>query len=304
MRTVLFAGTSHPALAHDLARELDLPLGDCLIEKFPDGEYDVDIREDVRHAEVFILQSLQAPVGERILELALISDACHRAGAISVTAVIPYLGYARQDRRETGREPLGARVVADLLSAGHIDRLVCLDLHSRAVEGCFPHPVEHASALTGIVEHVRAGLPSNSVVVSPDLGAIKRAELFARPLGLPVAVVHKQRLSGSEVQVHGVVGEVRGKHAVLCDDMISTGGTIVAAVNALLEAGVQPEVTVVATHGLFAGPALERFAGLKLSRVVVSDSVPPPPNPPFRLERVRCAPRLATVIRRLTGRED
>ncbi len=303
MRTVLFAGSSHPALARDIARELDLPLGACHVERFADGELDVELKEEVRHAEVFIIQGLHAPVGEHVLEQALLSDACHRAGARSVTAVVPYLGYARQDRREQNNVPLGARVVAELLAAGHIDRLVCMDLHSRAVEGCFAVPVEHASALPSLVDHVRARVPPNSVVVSPDLGAIKRAEMFARPLELPVAVVHKQRLSGSEVQVNGVVGDVKGKHCIVCDDMISTGGTIVAAVNALLAAGAQPEFTVVAAHGLFAGPAMERLAKLPLARVVVSDSVPPPAHPTFQLERVRCAPRLASVIRRLMGTE-
>jgi ribose-phosphate pyrophosphokinase len=303
MRIVLLAGTSHPALARDVAQELGLPLGACHLERFPDGEFDVAIRENVRNAEVFILQGLHAPVGENILEQALISDACHRSGAHSVTAVVPYLGYARQDRSESGHEPLGARVVAELLSAGHLDRLVCMDLHSRAVEGCFAHPVEHASVLPSLVDHLRGFIQKNSVVVSPDMGAIKRAELFARPLHLPVAVVHKHRLSGAEVQVQAVVGDVRGKHAILCDDMISTGGTIVAAAHALLAAGALPSITVVAAHGLFVGPALERFAKLPLDRVVVSDSVPLSMHPSFPLERVRCAPRLAAVIRRLTEGE-
>lgn len=302
MRTVLLTGSSHPALARDLARELDLNLGVCHIEKFPDGELDLEVKEDVRNAHVFILQSLQAPVGEHLLELALLSDACHRGGAPHVTAVIPYLGYARQDRRESDREPLGARVVAQMLGAGHIDHVVCLDLHSRAIEGCFSVPVDHASAIVSLVDHVRSKLPENAVVVSPDLGAIKRAELFARPLGLPVAVVHKHRLSGESVEARGIVGEVKGKHAILCDDMIATGGTTEAAVNAILAAGAQPPVTVVAAHGLFAGQAVERLKKLPLSRIVVSDSVPPMPLP-FPVERVRCAPRLAAIIKHLTGRE-
>lgn len=300
MRTVLLAGSSHRELAQDVASELGLRLGDCEVEHFPDGEVEVTLREGVRHAEVFVLQGLHAPVGEHILELALIADACRRSGACSVTAVVPYLGYARQDRRETGLEPLGARVVADLLAGGrNIDRIVCLDLHSRAVEGCFANPVEHASVLPALLEALRPRIPEGAVVVSPDMGAIKRAELFARPLHLSVAVVHKHRLSGSAVQAHAVVGDVRGRHAIVCDDMISTGGTIEAAVRALLAAGALPELTVVAAHGLFCGPAVERLAALPLSRVVVSDSVPVAVKAPFLLERVRCAPRLAAVIRRL-----
>ena len=223
MRTVLLAGSSHPSLSKSLAQELGVGLGNCSIVKFPDGECDVQVAENVRGADVFLVQSLHAPVGEYLLELALMTDACHRAGAARVTAVVPYLGYARHDRRETGQEPLGARVMAELLSASRVERLICLDLHSAAVEGCFPQPVEHVSAVPVLVEALRAKLPKNSVVISPDLGAVKRAELFARPLGLNVAVVHKQRLSGSEVQAQGVVGEVAGCHAIVVDDMISTG---------------------------------------------------------------------------------
>lgn len=301
MPFTLLSGTTHPALARDLASELAVPLGAATIERFPDGELDVDVTAEVRHRDVFIVQSLHAPVGEGLLELALLSDSCQRQGAASVTAVVPYLGYARQDRREAGSEPLGARVIAELIAAAHIDRVVCLDLHSKAVEGCFPRPVEHAAAVPALIEHVRARLTLPAVVVSPDLGAVKRAEAFARPLGLPVAVVHKQRLSGAEVQAHGIVGEVRGLHVVVVDDMISTGGTLVAAVEAVLAAGALPPVTVVASHGLFVGPAQARLAKVPLARVVVSDSVPPLGSPTFPLERVRSAPALAQVIRRLTS---
>lgn len=299
---MLLAGTSHPALAAELATALGVALSRCTIERFPDGECDVDLHDSVRGAEVFVLQSLHAPVGEHLLELSLIADACYRSGASSVTAVVPYLGYARQDRRDAGREPLGARVIADLLGASHLERLICLDLHSRAVEGCFPLPVEHASAIPALTEHLKTVLPTNAVVVSPDLGAVKRAEAFARPLGLPVAVVHKQRLSGAEVKAQGVVGEVRGKHPVLVDDMISTGGTLVAAAQAVLDEGAEGPVTVVASHGLFVGPANERLSKVPLARVVVSDSVPRPPGLTFPLERVSCAPVLAAVIQRLLTR--
>ncbi len=300
MKTVLLAGSSHPVLAAALSRELGLPLGACTHERFPDGESAVEVTEDVRHAEVFVVQSLHAPVGEHLLELALLADACRRGGASSVSAVVPYLGYARQDRRESGKEPLGARVMAELLAAGRVERLVCVDLHSRAVEGCFLQPVEHASVIPALVEHLRARVPQPAVVVSPDLGAVKRAELFARPLGLPVAVVHKTRLSGAEVQARGVVGEVKGRHAVVVDDMISTGGTLEAAARAVLDAGAQPPVTVVASHGLFVGPAGERLKALPLARVVVADTVPGAPSYPFPLERVSCAPVLAQVVKRLT----
>lgn len=299
MRTVLLAGSSHPALAKEISAELHLPLGRCAIERFPDGELDIHVQENVRGAEVFVVQSLNAPAGENLLELALMSDACQRLGAVSVTAVIPYLGYARHDRRVSGLEPLGARVVAEMIAAGRVDRVICLDLHSRAVEGCFPKPVEHADAVPFLIEHLKATLTLPAVVISPDLGAVKRAESFARPLGLPVAVVHKQRLSGAEVKAMGVVGDVAGRYAIVIDDMISTGGTLVAAVQTVLEHGAKSPVTVVASHGLFCGPAQERLAALPLARVVVTDSVPFVGKARFPLEIVRSAPALAEVIRRL-----
>jgi ribose-phosphate pyrophosphokinase len=296
MRSVLLAGSSHPALAADLSAELKLPLGACAVRHFPDGELDVEVSEDVRGAHVVIVQGLHPPSGERLLELALLTDCVRRGGASTVTAVVPYLGYARQDRRESGREPLGARVVAELIAAAHLDRVVCLDLHSKAVEGCFSRPVEHAAAVPALIEHVRKSLGSPAVVVSPDLGAVKRAEAFARPLGLPVAVVHKERLSGSDVKAERIVGEVKGLHVVVVDDMISTGGTLAAAVQTVVAHGAKTPVTVVASHGLFVGPANDRLSALPLARVVVTDSVPPPVAPRFPLERVRSAPALAAAL--------
>jgi ribose-phosphate pyrophosphokinase len=297
---VILAGSAHPALAANLARELGQPLGACVVTRFPDGELEIEVKADVRGREVFILQPTRPPVGEHLLELTLLADASRRSGATSVTAVVPYLGYARHDRRETGREPLGARVVAELLAAGSVDRLICLDLHSRAVEGCFRQPVQHASAVEALVQRL-FDVPRPAVVVSPDLGAVKRAEAFARLLGLNVAIVHKQRLSGSDVTARGVVGDVKGLHAIIVDDMVSTGGTVVAAVNAVLEAGAKPEVTVAATHGLFVGPALERLSALPVKRVVVTDSVPPPAQTPFTLDVVPIASVLAEAVRRVRG---
>lgn len=300
MTPVILAGSAHPALAANVAKELGQPLGACDITRFPDGELEIEIKADVRGRDVYLVQPTRPPVGEHLLELMLLTDACRRCGAASVTAVVSYFGYARHDRRETGREPLGARVVAELLTAGRIDRLVCLDLHSRAVEGCFPQPVEHATAVPALVQRL-FDIPRPAVVVSPDLGAVKRAEAFARLLGLNVAVVHKQRTSGSEVTAIGVVGDVKGLHALVVDDMVSTAGTVCAAVKAVIDAGARPEVTIAATHGLFVGPALERLATCPVKRVVVTDSVPPPAQTPFTLDVVPIAPVLGDVMKRLRG---
>lgn len=299
MNGLVISGTAHPALSAALARQAGLEQLECHIERFPDGELDVEVPAAVRGRTIYLCQPLRGMVGEAVLELALLADAARRGGALGVTAVVPYLGYARQDRRERGKEALGARVVAELLGASRIARLVCVDLHSRAVEGCFDWPVEHASGVPALVDRLQGSLPKDAVVISPDLGAVKRAEAVARPLGLPVAVVHKQRLSGDRVSARGVVGEVSGRHAVVVDDMISTGGTLEAAIRAVLEAGAKPPVTVVATHGLFVGQAGARLRALPLARVLVTDTLPPPSLEGVPLEVVPIAPALAEVVRRL-----
>jgi ribose-phosphate pyrophosphokinase len=299
MARIALSGTVNPALASALAAEASIELGGVRREIFPDGEMGLTLQQSVRALDVVLVQPLTAPVGEALLEVSLLADACHRSGAKTVTAVIPYLAYARQDRRETAGEPLGSRVLADVLSASRLSRVVLLDLHSRAVEGCFSVPVEHVSVLPALAEALKADLPVQSVVVSPDVGGIKRAELVASVLKLPVAVVHKQRTSGSQVQTHGVVGDVKGKHVVLVDDIIATAGTLSAAASAVLAQGAQSQVTVVASHGLFVGQAIERIAQLPLRRLLVSDSVKQRAQVHPALEVVSCASVLTEALRRL-----
>lgn len=296
MRVVLLTGSSHPALGAAVAKVLNLEQGRCTVDRFPDGEHHVEIAEEVRGCDVYLLQTLGPPVDSHLMELLLMVDACRRRGAARVTAVVPYLAYARHDRRETGREPLGARLVADMIQVAGVDRLVAMDLHSPAVEGCFNLPVEHLSAMPLLADHLARTATPASVVVSPDLGAVKRAERYAAQLKLPVAVVHKRRTSGSEVQARSITGDVKGCTPIVVDDMISTAGTIEAAVNALLEAGCAPEVTVVATHSLLVGPALDRLHRLPLRRLLTTDSLPMPARPPFQVEVVSVAPLLARSI--------
>lgn len=296
MRVVLMSGSSHPTLGAAVSKQLDLELGRCVIDRFPDGEHHVEVAEEVRGCDVFLLQTLGPPVDAHLMELLLLVDACRRRGAAQVTAIVPYLAYARQDRRETGREPLGARVVADILKAAGVDRLLAMDLHSPAVEGCFNIPVEHLSAIPLLIENLRRTVHSDSVVVSPDLGAVKRAERYAAQLKLPLAVVHKRRMSGSQVEARSITGEVKGCTPILVDDMISTAGTIEAAVHALVEAGCTPQVTVVASHALLVGSAIDRLQRLPLSRLLTTDSVPRPERLPFPVEVVSIAPLLARAI--------
>lgn len=296
MRVVLMSGSSHPSLGAAIAKVLNLEQGRCIVDRFPDGEHHVEVVEEVRGCDVYLLQTLGPPVDAHLMELLLMVDACRRRGAARVTAVVPYLAYARHDRRETGREPLGARLVADMLRVAGVDRLVAMDLHSPAVEGCFNIPVEHLSAMPLLADHLHRTATPGSVVVSPDLGAVKRAERYAAQLKLPVAVVHKHRTSGSQVQARSITGDVKGCTPIVVDDMISTAGTIEAAVKALMEAGCAPEVTVVATHALLVGPAIDRLHQLPLRRLLTTDSLPLPVRPPFQVEVVSVAPLLARSI--------
>ena len=301
MKLSLFAGSANPSLATATAASLGVALGHRLIERFPDGELRIEIGETVRGHDVVLFQPTAPPVEEHLLELLLLADACHRAGASRLIAVIPYFGYARQDRRATGREPVAARVVADLIATSAVERVVAVDLHSAAIEGMLSVPLEHLSAVPLLAEAARGGdgAGAGRVIVAPDLGAAKLAEQYATLLDLPVAIVHKTRLNGDAVSVRRITGEVRRQAPIVVDDMISTGGTIEAAVEAVVQAGALPDVTVAATHGLLVGPALARLARLSPRRLIVTDSVRVPEPLSVAHDVVSLAPLLATTIRRL-----
>ena len=271
---LIVEGTGHPALARAIAAELGGSPAACLIEHFPDGEIHVELREDVGARRAFIVQPTVSPVGELLVELLLLADALRRAGAASVSAVIPYFAYARQERRSRRGEALGGRVVAELIDQGRFASIVAVDLHAAALEGFFETPLEHLSAVSLLAAAVRTIVPRDAVIVAPDLGAVKLASEYAKHLDLPTAVVQKQRLSGSEVAAVAVLGDVRGKVPVIVDDMVSTGATICAAAAALGAHGATGDFTVVATHGLLVGDARERMARAGVKRLVTTDSVP------------------------------
>jgi ribose-phosphate pyrophosphokinase len=297
----LLAGTANVPLAEAVARGLGVRPGTCVLEHFPDGEMQVRVPEDVRGGDVYVLQPTGPPVGEHLLELLLLADACRRAGAERTTAVVPYLGYARQDRRTHAGEPLGARLIATLLEAGGLARMVAIDLHTPSIEGCFAIPLEHRSAVDLLAEAIRPGVGAEAVIVSPDLGAVRLAERYAARLRLPTAIVHKTRLSGAEVSVRGLVGDVRGRRPIVVDDMISTGGTVAAAIGAVLDAGALPDVTVAVSHALLVGPGVQRLAPLPIRRLVATDSVGLDTPAGLAVERVTSAPLLADVVHRLHG---
>jgi ribose-phosphate pyrophosphokinase len=302
----ILAGTAHPALGEAVARELGAQPLPHRLERTPDGELLVRIDESARGRAVAIVQPTAAPVGEHLLDLLLLADGCWRLGAQRVTAVIPYLGYSRQDRRTEPGESLGARVVAQVLAGAHLDRVVVVDPHNPAVESGFACPLEQLSAVSllarAVERHVGKPHGTDCVIVAPDLGATKLAQRYAKLLGWPVAIVHKERLGPREVVAERIIGDVRGLTPVIVDDIVSTAGTISAAVTLLAARGAKLPVVVVATHGLFTGPAVDRLRALPLARVVTTDSVPQPAGLPFAHDVVPLAPILAEAIRRVSGR--
>ena len=300
MTPTIFAGSANVPLAEAVAAELEVQPGSREVQIFPDGEMQVELRESVRGEDVYLLQPTSPPGEKHLLELLLLADAANRAGAARLTAVIPYFGYARQDRRASGREAVGARLVAGLLESGGLfERVVSVDLHTAAIEGFFGIPLEHLSAVPMLVESLRPHAGADGVVVAPDMGAAELAERYAEPLELPVAIIHKARIGGSEVSVGSITGEVQGRKPIVVDDIIDTGGTTKAAVDALLEAGCEPEITAVASHGLFVGSAEEDLGDAPVERFLVTDSVPPPEGLNLPLEVASLAPLLANAIDRL-----
>ncbi|HWB72607.1 MAG TPA: ribose-phosphate pyrophosphokinase [Egibacteraceae bacterium] len=292
-------GSANRPLASALADMLGGGLTAVEVDQFPDGELRVTVSSDLRGDDVYLLQSTGPPVNEHLVELLLLADACRRAGAAQLTAVVPYLCYARQDRRTEPGEPVSVRVVGDLLAASGVDRVLVVDPHTPNLEAIFGIPVEIATAVPTLVDALRDELSAEAVVVAPDLGAVKLARAYASHLDRPVAIISKTRLSGKQVRAGQVIGDVAGCSPVIVDDMISTGGTIEAAVGALGEAGAAGGTVVAATHGVLTGEAGKVLGGLELRRLLVTDSVPPPSDLPPRTRTVTTAKLLAEAIRRL-----
>jgi ribose-phosphate pyrophosphokinase len=268
---------------------------DC--QRFPDGETQVDLRTSVRGRDVYLLQSTSPPVDRHLLELLLLADACRRAGAARLTGVLPYFGYARQERR-TDRRSLGARVAADIVATGGFDRLMLIDAHTPAIEGFFDMPIDHLTAVPLLAEAARRRLGTAPVVVAPDLGGVKLAREYGRLLHAPMAFVHKTRLNGHEVKAHSVIGDVRHRTPIIVDDMLSTGGTVEAAIGALQQAGALEPITVVVTHALLVGAARELLRRLPIAHLIVGNTVALENTADLPVEVTSVAPLIATAIRR------
>lgn len=294
----IFAGRANVALATSVAVEMGARLGACSVERFPDGELSVRLDEPVRGREVLIIQPTSPPVNDHLIELLAFADACRRASAAHITAVMPYFGYARADKRHGRREPITASMVAALMQAVGVNHVVTIDLHAPQIEGFFHIPVDSLTTAPVMVEALRPGLPPEIVVVSPDAGRVRMATEYARLLGAPVAVLHKERASGVETRITRLVGDVRDRPCLIIDDMISTGGTIAESVEALLDAGARPEIIVAATHGLLLAGAREKLARTVTREVLVTDTVAPPAHDWPQLRVVSVAPLIASALRR------
>jgi len=301
---IIFAGTANPELAAGVARELGVPLGACAIERFPDGELSVRLDEPVRGREVFVVQPTGPPVNENLVELLAFADACRRASSARVTAVVPYFGYARADKRNGRREPITASMVADLMQAVGITHVVTLDVHTPQLEGFFRIPFDSLSAVGVLAEALREKLPEGAAVVSPDAGRARMAAEYAQRLGAPVVVLLKRRESGTETRVTHVVGDVRGRPCLIVDDMISTGGTIVESVKALVAAGARPGVSVAATHGLLLDGARDKLERAGVREVFVTDTVKTAAEGRAQLHVISVAPLVAAALRRLLSNES
>jgi len=295
----LLAGTAHPELAAKIAAQIGVGLGEMLVTRFADGEYDIKIAESVRGQDVFLIQPTCQPVSENLLQLFIILDALRRASAGRVTAVMPYYGYARKEKKSQARDPISAKLMADFITLAGANRVIALDLHADAIQGFFDIPVDHLLAAKILAEYLREQRLSNLVVVSPDVGGAKRARSLARMVDAPIVIVDKRRPRDDEVSVLNVIGDVQGTQCVVVDDMISTGGTIAGVAQALTEAGAR-SVRVLATHGVLSGDAVERLARAPIQEIVITDSIPlPPPQRHPKIKVLSVAPLLAEAIVRV-----
>lgn len=271
----VFSGNSNPKLAKDICAYLERPLSAAQVDRFSDGEISVEIGENVRGIDCFLVQSTCTPTNDHLMEILVMIDALKRASAASITAVIPYYGYARQDRKVAPRTPITAKLVADLLTAAGANRVVSMDMHAGQIQGFFNIPFDHLYAAPVMIEHMRSTIedPERVVIVSPDAGGVERARAYSKRLGAALAIVDKRRAKANVAEVMNLIGDVEGKHAILLDDMIDTAGTLTNAAAALVEKGAV-RVSAYAVHPVLSGPAIERLEKSVIDEVVVTDTIP------------------------------
>lgn len=300
----VFSGNAHRKLAEDICKELNVPIGCCEVGKFSDGEVFVNIDETVRGSDVFIIQPTCTPVNDNLMEVLILIDAFKRASAGRINAVIPYYGYARQDRKTKAREPITAKLIADLLTVAGIDRVVSMDLHAGQIQGYFNLPVDHLSGVPILAEYFKDIIDRETVIVSPDLGGVARARNFANLLDLPIAIIEKRRPKANVSEVMNVIGDIEGKNVIIVDDIIDTAGTITKAAQVLKNFGAK-SVYGCATHPVLSGPAIERIKNSVIEKFVVTDTIPLSEDKKIdKIEVVGVAPIFGEAIRRIHFNES
>ena len=298
----IFTGNASQKVARGIAERMGLPLGDSTVKTFSDGEISVSINETVRGSDVFLVQSTNQPVNDNLMEMLIMIDAFKRASAGRITAVIPYFGYARQDRKAKSHDPISAKLVADIIATAGADRVLTMDLHAAQIQGFFNIPVDHLLGVPILAPyfHNMVNNGKEITVVSPDLGSVTRARNFAAKINAPLAIVDKRRQKANECEVMNIIGDVNGKRVVLVDDMIDTAGTLCNAAKALVEVGGATEVYACATHGVLSGPAMERINDSVIKKVVLLDTIEPEEGKKSdKLCYLPVAPIFADAIKRI-----
>jgi ribose-phosphate pyrophosphokinase len=273
----IFSGNANPELAQSLCQHLGQPLGSAKVERFADGEVYVEINQNVRGVNCFVVQPTCTPVNDNLMELLVMTDALKRSSAKPIVAVMPYFGYARQDRKTRPRTPISARLAADLVTAAGVHRVLAMDLHAGQIQGFFNIPVDHIYAMPVMMDYMRTRFDSNAVVVSPDAGGVERARAFSKRLDAGLAIIDKRRPAPNVAELVHIIGDVKGRDAIIVDDMVDTAGTLCAAAKGLTEKGARAVYACI-THGLLSGPAIERIHASTLKELIITDSIPPRPD--------------------------
>jgi len=302
----VISGNANKDLAEKICKCLEIPLADVICGRFSEGEIRVQIVSNVRGKHVFIVQPTCPPANDNLMELLILIDAAKRASASRITAVLPFYGYARQDRKDQPRVPITAKLVANLITAAGANRVLCLDLHASQIQGFFDIPVDHLYAINVLCEYFQSLGLKNLVVVSPDVGGIRMARAYAKRLGAGLAIIDKRRMSPEETEVMNILGKVKGKNAILVDDIVATGGSLTEAIKALKDVGVE-KVYAAVTHGVLSGPAVDRIAECTaLEELVISDSIPlsAKAKKVSKIKQLTVAPLLAEAIKRIQNEQS
>ena len=298
----VFSGNSNPKLAEEICKLMGTKLGESEVGTFSDGEVYVSLYETVRGSDVFVVQSTCAPVNNNLMELLIMIDALKRASAGRITAVVPYFGYARQDRKAKARDPITAKLVANMITTAGADRVLTMDLHAAQIQGFFDIPVDNLLGNPVFVDYYLKKFGDehqDMVVVSPDVGSVARARAFAQKLGMSLAIVDKRRQKANSSEVMNIIGDVEGKRCILFDDMVDTAGSLCGAAQAIVESGGATEVYACASHGVLSGPALERIDKSVMKELVLLDTIPPVPGRPDKIKYLSVAPMFAEAIDRI-----